>query len=362
MSLIVRLGTRLYQLLLAYSFLLYVIALITPAATLGAQAPWTGPGVPRAAQPLEGARATAVRHVGLTVSDMERSLDFYTRVLSFVVEAETEVVGPDWEGVTGVFGVRLRIARLRLGDERLELTEYLAAATPGRPIPVDSRSHDRWFQHIAIITSDMDSAYRWLRAHRVRHASTGPQLLPATLPNAAGIRAFYFRDPDGHALEVLQFPPDKGSPKWQEHGRLFLGIDHTAIVVADTERSLRFYRDLLGLQVAGGSENFGTEQEHLNNVEGAHLRITAVRAPEGPGIEFLEYLRPRDGRPFPEDARPNDLLHWQTVVSVGRLGQVLADAGRHGGRLVSRPDRNRSPRLGVLIRDPDGHAVLLQEP
>jgi catechol 2,3-dioxygenase-like lactoylglutathione lyase family enzyme len=141
---------------------------------------------------------------------------------------------------------------------------------------------------------------------------------------------------------------------------LFLGIDHTAIVVADTERSLRFYRDLLGLQVAGGSENFGTEQEHLNNVERAHLRITALRAPEGPGVEFLEYLEPRDGRSFPVDARPNDLLHWQTVVAVGHLPDMLAEAARHGGRQVSR--RNHSPRLGVLIRDPDGHAVLLQEP
>ena len=69
---------------------------------------------------------------------------------------------------------------------------------------------------------------------------------------------------------------------------------------------------LSGMQVAGESENYGPEQERLNNVFGARLRITALRAQAGPGIEFLEYLAPRDGRPYPADAKPNDLVHWQT--------------------------------------------------
>jgi catechol 2,3-dioxygenase-like lactoylglutathione lyase family enzyme len=66
-------------------------------------------------------------------------------------------------------------------------------------------------------------------------------------------------------------------------GKLFLGIDHTAIVVSNTENSLKFYRNLLGLRVAGQSENYGTEQEHLNNVFGARLLITGLKADKGPG-------------------------------------------------------------------------------
>ena len=134
--------------------------------------------------------------------------------------------------------------------------------------------------------------------------------MPDWNKNAGGIEAFYFKDPDGHVLEVLAFPPGKGDPRWQEKGRLFLGIDHTAIVVGDTEASLRFYRDTLGMRVAGGAENYGTEQEHLNNVFGARLRITALRAEKGPGIEFLEYLAPSDGRPRPTGPpreRPGEL-------------------------------------------------------
>ncbi|HEU4388861.1 MAG TPA: VOC family protein, partial [Blastocatellia bacterium] len=260
---------------------------------------------------------------------------------------------------------RIRVARMKLGDEFIELTEYLAPR--GRPVPVDSRSNDRWFQHIAIITSDMDRAYDWLRKNKVQHASTGPQKLPETIKAAAGIRAFYFKDPDGHALEVLQFPPDKRAAKWhQPSSKLFLGVDHTAIVVSDTEQSLKFYRDGLGLKVAGESENFGTEQEHLNNVFGARLHITAVRAASGPGIEFLEYLAPRDGRPAPDDERANDLIHWQTKLvtsdSAGIARALLERKYRFVSTAVTTlPDGNLGFVRGFLVRDPDGHVMELVE-
>jgi catechol 2,3-dioxygenase-like lactoylglutathione lyase family enzyme len=270
-------------------------------------------------QPL----VTSVDSIAMTVSDLDRSVDFYTRVLSFEKMSEHENAGEAQEHLFGVFGSRTRTARLRLGDEYLELTEYVAPA--GRPAPVDARSNDLWFQHVAIIVSDMDRAYAHLRQHKVRHASSGPQRLPDWNKSAAGIHAFYFRDPDGHPLEILQFPADKGDQKWHRSSdRLFLGIDHTAIVVSDTDTSLQFYRDTLGMRVAGESENYGPEQERLNNVFGARLRITALRATSGPGIEFLEYLAPRDGRPFPRDARPNDLIHWHTRLS----GSSVEDAAR----------------------------------
>src|SRR5262249_28879845 len=151
-----------------------------------------------------------------------------------------------------------------------------------------------------------------LRSFKVEHASSGPQRLPDWNVNAGGIKAFYFRDPDGHPLEILEFPPGKGDPKWHRASdRLFLGIDHTAIVVGDTDASLKFYRDLLGLKVAGESENYGTEQEHLNNVFGARLRITSLKPSAGPSIELLEYLAPRDGHPAPQ-TRANDILHRHT--------------------------------------------------
>jgi catechol 2,3-dioxygenase-like lactoylglutathione lyase family enzyme len=301
-----------------------------------------------------------VESVGVTVSDLDRAVDFYTRVLSFRKVTECEVNGDAWERLYGVFGMRMRTARLQLGDEYLDLMQFLAPE--GRPLPVDSRSNDRWFQHVAIIVSDMDRAYSHLRRHNVRHASSGPQRLPDWNKNAGGIRAFYFRDPDGHALEILSFPEGKGDGRWhRKSDDLFLGIDHTAIVISDTDASLRFYRDALGLKLAGESENYGTEQERLNNVFGARLRITALRGSTGPGIEFLEYLSPRDGRPYPADARPNDLVHWETRL-VGSNAELTAQTLRKARTpFISSYVVDAGSGKSFLARDPDGHAVQFVE-
>ena len=311
---------------------------------------------------------TAVRAIGcigLTVSDLDRSVDFYAQVLSFRKVSEWEVDGDSYERLVGIFGVRSRTARLALGNECLELTEYLAPR--GRPAPADGHSNDRWFQHVAIVVADMDRAYQNLRRGRAEHASSGPQRLPDWNPNAGGIRAFYFRDPDRHVLEVLQFPPGKGDPRWHQRrdkpSQLFLGIDHTAIVVADTDASLSFYRDALSLKVAGNSENWGTEQEHLNNVFGARLRITSLRAATGPGIELLEYLAPRDGRAMPGDERANDLIHWQTTLLMTDVERTAEWARRAriplvSAGLVSLPDARLGFARAFLARDPDGHVMV----
>lgn len=184
-----------------------------------------------------------VTSVGFTVSDLDRALAFYTQTLPFTVIRDVEVEGIPYEQLHGLFGLKMRVVTLGLGAERIELTEYLTPT--GRPIPPDSRSNDRWFQHIAIVVSDMDSAYTHLRQHKIRHVSTAPQTLPVWNTAAADIRAFYFRDPDGHNLEIIYFPAGKGDPRWQGQTALFLGIDHTAIAVSSTHGSLKFYRDLL---------------------------------------------------------------------------------------------------------------------
>jgi catechol 2,3-dioxygenase-like lactoylglutathione lyase family enzyme len=325
------------------------------------------------ADPRVVAPVAAVDGVGMTVSDMTRAIDFYTRVLPFTKEFDVEVTGRPWEQLHGVFGARMRIVGLRLGDERLELTEYLAPK--GRPMPTDSRGNDRWFQHVAIIVRDMDRAYARLRAHGVVHASTGPQRLPDWNPGAGGIQAFYFRDPDGHFLEILSFPNGKGDPRWHREAAPdsnFLGLDHTAIVVGDTDAALAFYRDTLGLRVAGEGENYGGEQEHLNGVFGVRLRITTLRAATGTGVELLEYRAPRDGRPSPPDLKANDIAHWQITMrgASALLDRLLLPTRMFA--LVS-PDittidapadaaRAIGFSRGLLVRDPDGHAVRVVTP
>jgi catechol 2,3-dioxygenase-like lactoylglutathione lyase family enzyme len=128
-------------------------------------------------------------------------------------------------------------------------------------------------------------------------------------------------------------------------------------VVSDTDKSLAFYRDLLGMRVAGESENYGVEQEHLNQVFGARLHITGLRAERGSGIEFLEYITPPGGRRLPGDAKANDLVFWDTHLAVDDVSNMSAKLHEGGAAFVSKPGSVRSQ----IVRDPDGHAMQLDE-
>jgi catechol 2,3-dioxygenase-like lactoylglutathione lyase family enzyme len=257
----------------------------------------------------------AVVSVGMIVSEMERSLDFYTSVLACQKVSDITVTGDESDRLYGLDNVRLRLVKLKLGDEIFELIEFLSPK--GRPMPTDSRSNDRWFQHIVIVVRDMEQAYQHLRQHWVTQTSSNPQTLPEWNPVAGGIESFYFKDIDGHNLELIHFPADKGDRKWQDSTELlFLGIDHTAIVVANTAASLAFYCDLLGMKLKKESQNFGLEQERLSGISGVRVQISSLKAPTGLGIELLEYQLPNHGRQIPVDTQANDLWCWQIIIRV----------------------------------------------
>lgn len=305
--------------------------------------------------------------VVIPVSDLDRAVKFYTDVLSFQKLDAGSAHLDSFDRLTDIFGTNVKVATLQLGSERIQLIEY---RTPrGRPYPPDSRSNDQWFQHLAIVVSNMEWASAHLQEHNAKQISTAAQTLPDWNQKVAGIKAFYLRDPDDHPLEIICFPPGKGDSRWHENGRFqrqsFLGIDHTAIAVANTERSLRFYRDVLGLRVVGESLNYGVEQDHLNHVFGSKVRITSLRSSAGPGVEFLEYLTPGDARPLPADTKPNDLWCLQTTVVVKDFAAALAELSRRRVGFASPEPQEITPlgekgAKGVLIRDPDGHMLLMR--
>src|SRR5207244_5026731 len=114
--------------------------------------------------------------------------------------SDVEVFGDEFEHLEGVFGARMRIVRMQLGNEHIDLAQYLAP--PGRPIPVDSRSNDLWFQHIAIVVRDMDQAFEKLRALKVQFVSTGPQTLPPSIKATAGPKPLYSHVPSPHNTDL----------------------------------------------------------------------------------------------------------------------------------------------------------------
>ncbi len=268
------------------------------------------------------APSVEIKAVEVTVSDLSRALAFYTNVLQFQVASQQEEAG-------------LVTASLRLGEETLILRDYAAT---GRTIPETLTSNDRSFQHLAIVVGDIDTAYAHLLRCGTRIVSAGVQRLPDWNFDAAGIRALYFRDPDGHFLELIQFPGNKGEPRWHRRSpRLFRGIDHTAIVVSDLKRSVRFYRDVLGLTITGESFNYGAEQELLTRVPGSRVRITSFRGAKGPGIELLHYEAPGLAHGLSAEIEPGDLSAWRINLHTGR------------------PDAARA------AADPDDHALLVEQ-
>ena len=311
-----------------------------------------------------------VKMIGFTVADVDREADFFTKVLQFEKVADFRVVGAEYGKMEGVFNANMRIVHLRLGDQIVELTQYVSPPT-GRPIPVPSYSNDEWFEHMAIVVSDMDAAYKILQENNVQQISAYPITIPQTNPGAAGIKAIKFHDPERHDLELLYFPPGKGEPSWQKPtNKLFLGLSHTAMTVDRAEKGVTFYRDLLGFEVGGLTHNTGATQEVLDNLFNDTCDVTEmvpVSAP--PHIEFLDYKTPPGGRPMPADTRANDLWHWQTSLVTKDI-QAVTDRLRQAGVQFISPDvvsipQEAQAQLGfkkaVMVRDPNGHAIRLIE-
>jgi catechol 2,3-dioxygenase-like lactoylglutathione lyase family enzyme len=216
---------------------------------------------------------------------------------------------------------------------------------------------------LATITgfSTLRSSYRiWMTLLRdtaptMSHSDpTCPSCCQAGTRQRRASRHFIFVTPTHTISRYFHFPDGKGDPKWHaiSGSSPFLGIDHSAIVVSNTEASIDYYCRQLGLHIAGTSENYGAEQEHLNNVFGARLRITSLRAARGPGIELLQYLLPATGRPIPADTRANDIWHWLIYMSGNATkGQRLGS--------TSAPAVTKVRERGAIMLDPDRRAVLL---
>jgi catechol 2,3-dioxygenase-like lactoylglutathione lyase family enzyme len=304
-------------------------------------------------------KALRLLRVGITVADLARAEAFYRDALGFEPAGDPREAGPDYTAALGLPDARATVLRMRLGAQEIELAAF---TPPGRPYPEGSASTDLWFQHIAIVVGDMAAAH----ARAAHVAATlgsgaapitegGPQRLP---PSSGGVTAWKFRDPEGHPLELIAFPSGGGPETWREIPRdaLTVGIDHSAISVADAGRSAAFYGDVLGLSVASREVNRGPEQERLDAVPGAVVDVVALAPPDAatPHVELLGYREPR-GRPIPADLRANDVAATRLIFETDEI-PALAKALGVEDRLVG-------PGAPYLLgRDPDGHLLVFAEP
>lgn len=300
-----------------------------------------------------------VWRLALVTADMAGATAFFEQAFDAVVlqrDVSDDGLGP----LMGLPEARIAKTRVAIGDEQIALLSF---DPPGRPYPRDGTSSDLWFQHFAIIVSDMAAAYARLeKVGRFTPISEGgPQMLP---PASGSVKAFKFRDAEGHPLELLEFPPGGGPKIWQakRSSGLFLGIDHSAVAVGDTARSIAFLEQGFGLKRVMQTENQGVEQSRMDAVANARVSVSGLEpAHAPPHVELLGY-HVGSRRPIDDATRSNDIAATHFVMQTDNLAAIVEALTAAGARFVS-PGvvtlADGSP--AILVLDPDGHRFVVIE-
>ena len=305
-------------------------------------------------------QAVRIDRITLIVSDLDRAENDY--VVTFGCDIEQR--GAIDHSLTSVLAVPEASGRrsvLRLGRQRIELLEFTDMM--GRPYPCDSTSTDIWFQHMAIVVSDMAEAHqRVMSQPRFRPISrAGPVQLPE---RSGGVTAFKFRDNDGHPLELIAFQTSRGPREWRtaDSAGPFLGVDHTAIGTRDTDISTRFFSSVFGFSIGARSENHGPEQADLDDVEDVHVSVIQL-APDlpAPRMELLQY-HVGTRRPIPTSTASNDIAATHSVVHVASLDAAADAIARCWSPLPSLARMTlEGDTPAALVSGPDGHRFLIEE-
>ena len=316
-------------------------------------------------------RVLKIKSIGQTTQQLENQISWYCKTLGFKLVNIKNISEPYLGDLIRSPGAKASIATLSLGQERLELwsfennTDANGKHSAGKSIPPDSQSNDLWFQHICIVVKDLKQAFG-MGANQAQQISTAPQTLPSWNQGAANIKAVKFEDQIGHAIEILEFPTDKGDRRWHTlDDPLFMGIDHTAIGISDTKQSREFYQEQLGFKLVGESINHGQEQDDMDGLANTKVFISSLRPEDmGMGIEFLDYQQPNSQRRERLNPQATDLSEWRTsmiVEDVAKLHQKLSqtNSANSQGPLVPLPPQLWGGNQGFQVRDPDGHALLL---
>lgn len=139
-----------------------------------------------------------------------------------------------------------------------------------------------------------------------------------------------------------------------------IAADHTGITVSNLERSLAFWRDVLGFEFSHRAHQSGDMAEEITGVKGAELKLAVMKAPGGHKIELLEYLGPPNRK---EDGglRPCDVGHVHLALTVDNLEPLLERVARSGWKPAGEPQTlTHGPNAGkrvIYLRDPDGTTI-----
>jgi glyoxylase I family protein len=142
-----------------------------------------------------------------------------------------------------------------------------------------------------------------------------------------------------------------------------VSADHTGITVSNLERSLAFWRDVLGFEFSHTAHQKGELAEEITGVEGAEIKLVVLKAPGGHKIELLEYLAPADRKPA--NLLPCDVGSVHVALLVDDLGVVLERIAASGWEAAGKPQTLKTgPNAGkrvIYVRDPDCTTIEFME-
>jgi len=145
-----------------------------------------------------------------------------------------------------------------------------------------------------------------------------------------------------------------------------IAADHTGITVSSLERSLAFWRDVLGFELSHTAHQTGEMASEITGVGGAEIKLAVVKTPGGHKIELLEYIAPADCKRHVA-FRPCDVGSVHVALIVDDLDAVLSAINVSGWKAAGKPQTLQSgPNAGkrvVYVRDPDGTTIeFMQQP
>ena len=147
-------------------------------------------------------KVTGVRHTGIVVSDMARSLRFYRDLLGMKVWADFKDDSTYVQEVTDVPGAHIWMIKLMPenapGAPHVGSIELLQYVSHPSEIPPVTRACDVGCNHLALQVDDIDALYQKLTVEGIRfHA-------PPTLSADGGAKVTYCRDPEGVIVELVE--------------------------------------------------------------------------------------------------------------------------------------------------------------
>ncbi len=304
-------------------------------------------GIAVAQQAAPAGEITGMGNFSHIVANLDESVQFYHDVLGLDIDRPPAAFAPNPAimKLGNTIGAQSRIAVMKIPGAGfgVELIEYKDIDR----VPAHPRFQDPGAGNLAILVKDIDAVV-------ARVKQSGAHVLTAAgrpVDIQGREKGFFVQDPDGFVVEITQLTPLPPSAA-ATPGNLF-GAS-VEIAIADTDQTVKFYRDLLGFQINVGGEFNGNElMAATAGTPGAEFRQSSGQIPgTSVRLTFIEFKN-IDRKPL--NTRVQDPGTALLQLRVRDLDSILKVLKQGGGTVVStggEPVSVGNLRIAI-VRDPN---------